>query len=460
MSDPRTHLGSSSATSMRSSPMHVRGSRRHLLRALGIGALGAAGLSGCDLSGLPRPGQEDTAPSSTAPPPALRIAQIGTAVGLEAAHDSVVDLAINEARIDVDLYGRVFDQKLDILQRHVVQDLSEDLSAYAQELAAASTAVAIVHVPDEMLERALPAFVDAGILVVSVNSSAVDLRAGSVDSRGLLARLVASDTVLAQQWTAQAIGSGGRGEDQGEPGTIALVAPRGMRGASLESALTSVAGPQGGRLVHRTLHAADDLGDADEIARAIVATRPALVVLGGGPEEVPLIPALRRAVLGPDGRPTLRLPIAVGPYLSHDHDPDTLGEEGTENLTGVQAGGELNRDLQYKLLARDHSLTDFSFAHQAYDAVVMVALAALIAGRATGTDIAQQLAGLLEGTEECTTFEECRPAAADGDEIAYRPRSGELRFDETLELVKGSLRTVTWSADGRIEKLSPTTFGD
>jgi branched-chain amino acid transport system substrate-binding protein len=77
------------------------------------------------------------------------------------------------------------------------------------------------------------------------------------------------------------------------------------------------------------------------------------------------------------------------------------GSKGT--LPGVEAPG----DFQTRLLEVDPELNDFSYAAESYDAVVVIALAAIAAQSDAGTDVGAAIPDVTRGGEKCTTFADC-----------------------------------------------------
>ncbi len=78
-------------------------------------------------------------------------------------------------------------------------------------------------------------------------------------------------------------------------------------------------------------------------------------------------------------------------------------------------------------------LTEFSYAAESFDAVNLIALAALAAGSTDGTEIAGKLQGVSGGTgdgEKCTTFADCAEIILGGGVADYDGVSGPITFDE------------------------------
>ncbi len=95
--------------------------------------------------------------------------------------------------------------------------------------------------------------------------------------------------------------------------------------------------------------------------------------------------------------------------------PDALvGMKGTMPLT------PLTQSFRDRLRSVDSSLQDVSYAGETYDAVVISALAAQIAGSTDPRKIAAQINGVTVGGEECDAPADCLDLIRAGRDIRYR----------------------------------------
>ena len=95
-------------------------------------------------------------------------------------------------------------------------------------------------------------------------------------------------------------------------------------------------------------------------------------------------------------------------------------------LPGVLATDEQKGEL----LGIDPELTDYSYANESYDAVILMALAAIAGGSVEGSVIRDNLQDVSRDGTKCTTFQECAELLAAGEDIDYDGRSGPITFDE------------------------------
>jgi ABC-type branched-subunit amino acid transport system substrate-binding protein len=96
------------------------------------------------------------------------------------------------------------------------------------------------------------------------------------------------------------------------------------------------------------------------------------------------------------------------------------------------------------------ALEDFSYAAEAYDAVVVIALAAEKAGT-DGAAHANEIVGITKDGTKCTTFADCLKIIKDGGDPDYDGISGPLDFNGNGEPLKGSYAIQTFGADNRLD---------
>jgi ABC-type branched-subunit amino acid transport system substrate-binding protein len=90
------------------------------------------------------------------------------------------------------------------------------------------------------------------------------------------------------------------------------------------------------------------------------------------------------------------------------------GMKGTTPLT------PLSEDFKARVLAVDPKLDGFLYSAETYDAVVITALAAQLAGSTAPADIAKQINGVTNGGTRCDAVAACLALARNGTDIEYR----------------------------------------
>jgi branched-chain amino acid transport system substrate-binding protein len=159
----------------------------------------------------------------------------------------------------------------------------------------------------------------------------------------------------------------------------------------------------------------------------------------------PVIDALVAGHAGPDVTPLYVSELALTSALTAG-----LPAAVSAGVLGVRPGAPVPVSFEQRVLAQDPSLADVGFAPQAYDAVVMLALAAQVARSTTGRGIATALAGITVGANACTSYTTCLDLVRKGLGIAYRGVGGTVPLDQSGEPTKASIGLFRWSAPGRL----------
>ena len=135
-----------------------------------------------------------------------------------------------------------------------------------------------------------------------------------------------------------------------------------------------------------------------------------------------------------DSTETTAAPSSDGPTL--------VGMRGTTPL------GAQTPEFQEALLGIDPELIDFNYASEAYDAVVIVALASE-AAKTDGIDMAKQINAVTRGGEECDSFESCKALLDAGTaDIDYKTVSTQDDFSGNGQPTKASYGVLEFGTEG------------
>lgn len=413
-------------------------SRRVVLRSATAAMIGGTVLTACR---KPR-GQRTDPPPSPAPAPVedpdepLVVGSIGTQVGLEGIFEQQIAVAVAEGFRQVDIGGGVFGQDLTVHPRHVITAPDEDLSPVVDELAAAGASAVVVSCSEDQLAAAMPAFVAAGIAVVSVTSTAMALRSDEAGTGGMLVRLLPDDVALATQLVEQS--DGGQG-----PGVIALVAPESTSGHGMADALHHVIDPAGGT-VHEVLYAPDALDPAG-IAAAALGAGATQIVIDGGPETRDIIGQMVDQSRDERGNPALRTPIRTLYYGSRPPG-DALPAKLMATVTGTRPGGPPPDELLNIMLRINTGFApdSFEFGGVAFDAATLIALGAQTAHSAEGARIVEAIAPLLVDGDDVSSYEQALAAMREGTDIRYAGMAGDIELDTGKDPARATISTVSY----------------
>lgn len=128
-----------------------------------------------------------------------------------------------------------------------------------------------------------------------------------------------------------------------------------------------------------------------------------------GSDEPEEAPATQVRLYGTDGNMLNSYPAEL-----KDRADLVNGMKGTTPLT------PLPESFKERLLAVDAKLGDFLYSAESYDAVVISALAAQLAGTTAPGEIAKQIVGVTTGGERCDEVASCLQLARAGQDIEYR----------------------------------------
>ncbi|MFM8483540.1 MAG: ABC transporter substrate-binding protein [Actinomycetota bacterium] len=101
------------------------------------------------------------------------------------------------------------------------------------------------------------------------------------------------------------------------------------------------------------------------------------------------------------------------------------------------------------------ALEDFSYAAEAYDSAVVIALAVEKAGT-DGAAHANEIVGITKEGTKCTSFAECLQIIKDGGDPDYDGISGPLDFNGNGEPLAGSYAVQVFGADNRLDASKET----
>ena len=185
-----------------------------------------------------------------------------------------------------------------------------------------------------------------------------------------------------------------------------------------------------------------------DVAKA-KAANPDAVALIGFDESAKIIAEMIKQGIGPDKVPLYLVDGNLSSQAYKDL-PAGIMNGVKATLPGVLASA----DLQAKLLEVDPALTDFSYAPESYDAVMLIALAAEQGGATDGTTIRDNLQAVSAGGTKCYTFAECKALIADGEDIDFDGVSGPIEFDSNGDPSVATMGVYQYSANDKFAPLA------
>jgi branched-chain amino acid transport system substrate-binding protein len=188
-----------------------------------------------------------------------------------------------------------------------------------------------------------------------------------------------------------------------------------------------------------------------DVAKA-KAAKPDAIALIGFDETAKILTEMIKQGVGPDKVKTYLVDgnLSSGAYKDL---PAGIMKGVKATLPGVFA----DDTLQQRLLGVDPSLTDFSYAAESYDAVILIALAAEQGGSTDGQTIRDNLVSVSKGGTKCTTFAECKALIADGTDIDYDGVSGPVEFADNGDPSYATMGIYVYEANDKYVAL-PAEF--
>lgn len=189
-----------------------------------------------------------------------------------------------------------------------------------------------------------------------------------------------------------------------------------------------------------------------EVDRVVSADPEAVVIIGFG-ETPQILTGLFERGFTPDVKKIYFVDGNIGNATAEGFEPGAfLGIKGT------LPAAEALPDFQERLLEVDSALTDYSYAPEAYDAVIIVALAAAIAGTDDPGMIATEIVGVTRDGEKCTTFADCIALIEAGTDIDYDGPSGPQSFSPEGEPTEASFQILSYDETNNIYGSIPIEY--
>lgn len=302
----------------------------------------------------------------------------------------------------------------------------------------AGVSVIVGAISDNVSRKVLDQIVSAGVVQISPGNVSTDFT--RADDDNLYWRTAPSCTLegdaMGQQIAADGVA------------TLGIVYETSSCEPGLPEALSAAFERLGGKVVATQAYAAG--GDLAAPIAAVVAEKPdAVVVVGTG--GVAAVPALAAAQYS--GSDLYFVGLGIG-----DHSADIAAGTITGSIASLP-GLDISSldDFTDRLLDVNPALTDFSYAAEAYDAVVLAALAALAANSTEGADIAAQLQEVSGGSgsgEKATDFAAAADIILAGGVVDYDGVSGPITFDAQGDPLGAVIGLYRYGADNRFTRIN------
>jgi branched-chain amino acid transport system substrate-binding protein len=259
----------------------------------------------------------------------------------------------------------------------------------------------------------------AGTVMFSPATTAAVLSTAEYDSHGRYFRTAPSDVFRSFVLGELVVADGNS--------TVALMSRDDLASDGLRQTTAQAIEDAGGRVLESFSYN-QTTSNYDRDIQRIKAANPDAIVLIGFTENASILAKMIEQGLGPKNKHV----YGAGNMSS------TLARQVNRQDPSVLAGmkGVLASDGEQTFVARikevNPELQDFTYAAQAYDAVVITALAAAV-GTDASAAIAEQINGVTKGGEKCLDFKSCMDLIRANKDIDYDGASGPLEFTDAGE---------------------------
>ena len=185
--------------------------------------------------------------------------------------------------------------------------------------------------------------------------------------------------------------------------------------------------------------------EVDQLAGA----SPDAIVVIGFQESATILTTMHERGIGPTGATNVYgVDGNIGGIGAELSDPSIIsGMRGTEpsvNLTAISAFTD-------RLEGAYEGGVDgvYAYGAETYDAIIIVALAALVANSDNPVDIGAQINDVTRGGNKCTTFAECKDIIEGGGDPDYDGVGGPYEFVDAGEPSAASFRIATYNGGER-----------
>ncbi len=359
----------------------------------------------------------------------------GATAFLAKSQDAGVELAVREINEASGVNGKP------VVVFH--QDSGDASTAKAEESLAflVSKSVDVVIGPSSSIlaERLLPAATSAGIVMISPSATSPTLT--SLKGGGLLFRTIPSEA-LEGKALANVIGKS----------RVALVYYSDDAGRAVHDMFAAELKANGGELVASEKFS-DTASDAGKIASALTTAKPDVVVLtspfSAMDKNKEIILALSKAGFG--GTKLWLTSQNLADYSQ------ALPEGTLTGVNGILEGASSDAEFQVRVKSADPAVSDFRYAAEAYDATILAALAAIVAGDDSGRSVASALRTVSSSGIKCMSFGECREVLKTRTDIDYDGVSGPISLDDNGDPRSAPYGVYKYGADNKFTFIETVT---
>jgi branched-chain amino acid transport system substrate-binding protein len=229
--------------------------------------------------------------------------------------------------------------------------------------------------------------------------------------------------------------------------TLGMIVINDSYGTGLAGFVKEAFEAAGGTVVAEPLYNTGDTNFSSQISEVLAQSPDAILVVAFD-EIMTIIPALLSEF------PSDKLYLTDGnlTQFGDAFEPGTMtGAQGTTpGLNPASIDAFLTRMKDFWLAAGNSALEDVTYGAESYDAIILLALAALAADSTDSRAIADKLQEVSGGSgngTKCTTFAECADIINDGGVADYDGVSGPITFNEFGDPTEATIGIYVYGED-------------
>ena len=323
------------------------------------------------------------------------------------------------------IQGDSGDTTTDIANQTVDNQLAQDVDAI---IGAASSSVSLTVIDK---------ITGAGVVQFSPANTAPDFT--DYDDNGLYFRTAPSDVLQGQVLADTIIADGNQ--------TVSIMALQDPYGEGLAQFVQENLEAGGATVEPAPIIYDPQAQNFSAEVQQIAGVDPDAIVVIGFDESARVITELTEAGLGPADKAVYGVDGNMGNALGDQFE----GQPGAlEGMRGTTPLTDLSSEFTDRLLEVDPELVDFNYAGETYDAIIITALAAEIAGSDAGEALAEEIPGVTKDGEQCTDYAACLELVQAGTDIDYDGITGPIELDEAGDPQSASFAILEFGPDNQL----------
>jgi len=224
--------------------------------------------------------------------------------------------------------------------------------------------------------------------------------------------------------------------------TVAVLYRQESYGQGLADAFKANFEGQGGT-VDPFIAYAVDTENFDAEVEEIVGADPDAIVVIGFQESANILTTMNERGIGPSDKNVWGVDGNIGGIGAELSDPSIIsGMRGTEPSVDLSSIQDFTARLDEAYEGGVQGV--FAYGAETYDSIVIVALAAEVAGSDDPLLIAAEINDVTRDGTKCTSFADCKELIAAGDNIDYDGQGGPYEFVDAGEPAAASFRIATY----------------